>query len=340
MEHAHVAPSGRPEHPGVSRRRLLTAAAGTAAVAASGVLLPATAEAASPPLYTRCSFGAHADNEPYPDVYPHFGLESITTARLPRMSWFQDMGAPWPTNQAADAARTHHALCIAWTPSAYGTQVSFDRILSGEFDSLLRKFFSNAAKHPRSVTIRPFWEMNCSASSASVDYRNGPRLVTSVNQFKDTWRHLVGLQRQVGATNVKWFFCVNGSDVGTHRMEEYWPGAEYVDEVGLDTYNDDWSPWADFDVKVAPMYTRLAALDPYLPISIGEIGCKDYGAPPGQSKASWSEKMFLSSQFPRLRHVDFYNRNQGIDWRLQSSGSSLAVYRKYLPQATSGLITW
>lgn len=326
----------------MGRRTLLAGAAGVTALAATSVVAAPSAYAAEAqsPLYKRCSFGAHADDEPNPNVYAHFGLESITGAKLPRMSWFQDIGEPWKSTQGADAARTGHSLCIAWAPSAYGSDISFSRILNGELDYLLNNFFVKAAQHPRPVTIRPFWEMNCNSSSSSVDFVNGSKLVNSVEQFKDTWRHLVGLQRQAGASNVKWYFCVNGGDVGNHPMEDYWPGADYVDEMGFDTYNDDWSPWADFDVKVAPMYGRLAALDANLPISIGEIGCKDYGAPAGQSKASWSEKMFLSTQFPRLKHVEFYNRNQGTDWRIQSSWASLAVYQRYLPQATSGLVPW
>lgn len=325
---------------GLSRRTVLGGALGAAALTITESLRPPNAEAANAPLYTRCSFGAHADDEPYPNPGAHYGLQSITGAKIPRMSWFQDMGAPWMNAQTADSARSNHALCIAWSPQAFGGAVPFGNIVRGDLDDLLSRYFEKAAQYPRPVTIRPFWEMNCSASSSSVDYQNGPTLVQSVPQFHDAWRHLVALQRRVGGSQVKWYFCVNGSDVGAHAMEEYWPGSDVVDEMGFDTYNDHWSPWADFDVKVAPMYERLAALDAQKPITIGEIACREDGAPPGESKASWSEKMFTSTQFPRLKHVDFFNKADGVDWRIQSSWSSLAVYQKYLPQATSGLVPW
>ena len=322
-------PSPRPRFQ-LSRRTLL---GGALAAGALSVVGAGSAAAAGVPLYQRCSFGAHAENEPYPNVYPHFGLESITGAGLLRMSWFVDVGH-WPAAQAADAARTGHNLAIALDIKLNGRRLTMGEILAGSADRALRSFFGNVAAYPGTVTIRPFWEMNCNTSAWSVDHAGS--LAGSVSQFRAAWRYLIQLQRAVGGSRTRWYFCVNGTDVGPTKMESYWPGADVVDEVGLDTYNDDWSPWADFADKVRPMYTRLTALDGNKPVSIGEIGCKPYGAPAGESKARWSEKMFTTLEFPRLRQVDFYNTNAGTDWRLQSSNDSLAVYQHYLPLAVDG----
>ena len=38
-----------------------------------------------------------------------------------------------------------------------------------------------------------------------------------------------------------------------------------------------------------------------------------------------------------MRHVDFYNANSGVDWRLQTSFDSVSVHRRLrLPLADDG----
>ena len=270
-------------------------------------------------------------------MYSHYGVESIVGANLRRMSWFLDMGAGWQGPQAAEAARTGHDLMIAWQPSAAGHPIPFSEILSGQRDAALASFFAKAAAYPRTVILRPFWEMNANAATYSLNYRGPDRQVQNAAEWIKTWRYLVTLQRRVGGARIRWFFCANGSDVGPVTMEQYYPGTSWVHEIGFDTYNDDWAPWTDFDDKVLPMYRRLTAIDSRSPVTIGEIGCKESGAPPGQSKATWSRKMFLSTRFSRLTNVCFFNADKEEDWRLYSSGSALDVYRQYLPLAPGGL---
>lgn len=322
----------------ITRRRLLLGAAGLAVVGAgtTAVRSPLEKELGLP-LYLRCSFGAYADNAPYPDVYPHFGLESVLRAHLRRMSWFQDMGAPWLDQQAEDAAASDHDLMIAWDPVSADKRIAFSDFLQGRWDDHLTSFFGKAAEYAGAVVIRPFWEMNSSGSPYSLDYTGPNRQVDNIDQFVDTWRHLVQLQRGIGGSRVRWLFCANGTDTGKVPMEAYWPGAQYVDEVGFDTYNDDWGPWASFEDRVRPMYERLRHLAPDLPVSIGEIGCKESGAPAGESKATWLRGMFQSREFPALEHISFFNADKGIDWRLNSSDEALEVHRWFL-QRTRGAV--
>ncbi len=315
--------------------RLATAAAVMTGVA--GSLWPAPAEASAVmPLFRRCSFGAYTANAPYPTVAPHYALEATVKARLGRMSWFQDMAVPWMERPGAQAAASGHDVMIAWQPRDAGRPIGFREILAGRWDARLATFFRRAAAHPGSVILRPFWEMNSNGGTYSMNYSGPDRQVHSCQQFIATWRHLVRLQRSVGGARVKWFFCANGSDVGRYPMEAYYPGSAFVDELGFDTYIDNWAPWTSFEHKIAPMYTRLSRLDARLPMTIGELGCKESGAPARQSKASWSEEMFLCTKFPQLHHVSFFNARQELDWRLNSSHATLAVYRHYLPKARGG----
>lgn len=286
----------------------------------------------SEPLYKRAHFGAYADNEPWTGT-SHADLETLVGAQLKRESWFMDFGAGWQSTPANAAAATGHDIMIAWQPASGGTPIPFSDILAGTWDSALTSWFTSAKNYAGTVIFRPFWEMNANAAAYSMAYTGADKQVTSTAQFISTWRYIVNLQRSVGGTNIRWFFCANGSDVGAYPVESYYPGDAYVDEVGFDTYNETtYASWTSFDDKLAPMYARVTALNSVAPVTIGELGSIESVS--GETKATWSTNMFLSLQFPRLRTVCFFNAIRGIDWRLNSSSGSLSVYQQYLPLAS------
>jgi beta-mannanase len=328
----------------MTRRRLMRVGAG---LLAGGVIWWAKdrddlsgqghPDSAAVPLYQRCSFGAYAVNAPYPDVWPHYGLQDIVQARLGCMSWFVDMDTGWLDEPAQDAANSGHDICIAWDPRVARKPFPLAEISSGLWDERLTAFFRKAAEFPRTVTIRPFWEMNGDYYPYSMSYSGGDRQVTSTEEFRNTWRHLVSLQRSVGGRNIRWFFCVNNDDLGDYRMEDYYPGSGYVDVLGLDCYGDNRPPRVTFDQHIRPMYDRVAALDPRLPITLGELGYRTAGGTDGQDKAQWIHDMFESTQFSRLTQINFFHAgNHEADWRLNSSPAALAEFRRFLALAPGG----
>jgi Glycosyl hydrolase family 26 len=50
------------------------------------------------------------------------------------------------------------------------------------------------------------------------------------------WRHVVAVFRAAGASNTSWVWIVNTVCNGTGPLKRLWPGAAYVDEVGIDGY--------------------------------------------------------------------------------------------------------
>jgi beta-mannanase len=59
----------------------------------------------------------------------------------------------------------------------------------------------------------------------------------SPQDFIHAWRHLHDVFDQEGAGNVKWVFNPNVSFTGSVAIENFWPGADYVDWLGVDGYN-------------------------------------------------------------------------------------------------------
>ena len=292
------------------------------------------AQAVPTPLHTRCSFGAFVGNEPYgpgpAGLGDHYALERVLGVKLERMVWYADMDQPWPTAAAKQAAKTGHTPHIAWDTGP----VTLAQILKGSRDKALDAFFGKAQAFKGTVVLRPWWEMNTVKGRYTVGYSGAGKAVQSLQQYREAWAYLHHRAKVTnGATNVSFFFCANGQDVGPYAMEQYFPGREYVDQVGFDIYNEThWASWTSFEPKLAAMYARVAALHPTAAISIGEIGTVNSGGAPGTNKATWLQDMFRSTAFPRLKHVDFFSVRQGAsaDWRLDETAAAIGVTREHL----------
>ena len=139
----------------------------------------------------------------------------------------------------------------------------------------------------------------------------------------------------VGATNVRWVWCPNGSAFAAGIAQAYYPGNAYVDWIGADGYN--WAPelarapWRSFEQIFLPFYQW--GLSTSKPMLVGEFGTVE-GAPGG--KAAWFTQAdrALRTQFPAIRAVVYFesrhqNFGQYFDWRVTTSRSSLAAFRAF-----------
>jgi glycosyl hydrolase family 26 len=286
------------------------------------------------PLVRRATFGAYADNEPWPDVQAHYRLEEQLGTRLPIMSWFQDWGPGWLHEQAAAAAATGHALLVAWDPSRDSHPIPFADIAAGHYDDYIRDFFVAAHRYPRKVVVRPFWEMNGNWGSYSVATAPDRRAATSVAEWRNVWKRLVNLRNDSGADSVELMFCANGTDIGGIPAEAYWPGATYVDRVGIDIYNGPPGPWRTPEQLIEPMYHRLTNLHPTAPVAIAELGCHEAAPGAPHSKTQWLHQLFSTRQFPRLTSITFFHARRDQDWRIDSSNAGLRTCREYLRSAS------
>ena len=82
--------------------------------------------------------------------------------------------------------------------------------------------------------------MNGSWSSWNPDNAAQSGLAETPSTYVAMWQHVVNYFRNAGVTNVKWVWAPNVDD-GTGTMAAYYPGDGYVDDVGLDGYNNAYS---------------------------------------------------------------------------------------------------
>lgn len=139
------------------------------------------------------------------------------------------------------------------------------------------------------------------------------------------WLHVRDIFTTVGATNVKWIWCVQNVFPGTVPLTALFPGDVAIDEVAIDGYNPlPWgSPWTSFDGVFKRSIAEILPLTSK-PISIGETGCPQVGG----DKAAWIRDMWTAlAGWPQVKGVLWFNFNKEADWRIDSSPASLAAFR-------------
>ena len=87
--------------------------------------------------------------------------------------------------------------------------------------------------------------------------------------YKAAWRHVHDIfeSKNLTSADVQWVWCVNNYDVpyDGYKAEEYYPGDDYVDWVGIDGYNTgesvpnaSWDHWGNFTQLFEHMLDRFA----------------------------------------------------------------------------------
>lgn len=193
----------------------------------------------------------------------------------------------------------------------------------GIADSYVRQFASAAAAWGKPFYLRFAWEMNNFGPWAVGQNGN------TAADFVAMWQHVHDIFVQQGATNVRWYWCPNGvGDPRQASISSVYPGDNYVDVVGFDAYNwgttQSWSSWGSLYSIYSPTYEELTALT-NKPIIVGETASTEQGG----SKAQWITQGFLTdlpAQFPRIIGLIWFD--DGTDWDVNSSASSLAAYQQ------------
>jgi hypothetical protein len=216
-----------------------------------------------------------------------------------------------------------------------GEAITLPEITAGKYDSAIRSAAQQAKGLPFEVMIRFAHEMNGDWYPWGTE---GSSLNTGSN-YVDAWRHVVSIFRAEGAVNVKWVWSPNVDYDGSYPFASYFPGDEWIDYVALDGYN--WGTagqgpdaWQTFSEVFATAYGRLTSLSAK-PVMIAETASSETGG----DKAAWIRKSFLEElpqRFPRVTDVVWFDRNQELDWRIDSSSASLAAFREVVNSTLYG----
>lgn len=223
------------------------------------------------------------------------------------------------------------AVMITWEPwnPALGTAqaaYSLREIAAGKHDAYLRSWALSLAALGRTVYLRPMHEMNGNWYPWAGGV-NG----NSPSDFVAAWRHLHEVFTAHGATNVRWVWAPNRSDApATNTLEQYWPGRDTVDVLGIDGYSC-YSGWTSFADVVRAPYARVTALDPGLPVWVTETGVcppsASVAGSAGRTRAEWLTAIGSTTGLPRLTAVVYFDVDGGFAWRIDGDAAAVRAVR-------------
>ncbi|TNE62278.1 MAG: cellulase [Bacteroidetes bacterium] len=243
--------------------------------------------------------------------FPTIPVESILkSGSIPVITW-----EPWLTD--FDATEFPNGLRPVETRDKNGLR----DIADGVYDAYLREWARAAAAVGRPIFLRMGHEMN-----DPYRYPWGPQN-NAATDFIAAWRHVHQLFQQEQATNVLWIWSPHPA---YGWFEEYYPGADVVDWVGLGALNygtvAQWSQWWTFEDIFGKYYPDLAVFEK--PIMICEFGSLAVG---GDRETWYSEALTdLPDKYPLVRSILFFHfsddrttTQQALDWTIKNDTAIL-----------------
>lgn len=292
------------------------------------------------PPATGIYHAAYPDFCPTEDCVSQQRIRSFERLAGKRIAWayFSDNwfhGIHFPAAKVRKIWSVHHTIPFIrmmargnWSEGCTDKTYALVKILAGRYDAQLRAYAKAAAAAGIPLMIEFGTEANGDWFPWSGACNGGRRV--GAERFRAAYRHIVTLFREEHAGNVTWVFHLDASSATNYA--DYYPGARYVDWVGLSAYGaqmpgDVSTPFRSvFD----PAYRRLAAAAPGKPIALLEFGTIEPG------KARWISNalhLIASERYRRLKAESYWDSN----WtnpgtgpsimRIDSSPQVLAAYR-------------
>lgn len=187
-----------------------------------------------------------------------------------------------------------------------------NRIVAGDFDEDLRKWGQDAADFATALIVEFGTEVNGDWFSWNGAWNGGATV--GPERFRNAFRHIVATISAQGTTNITWVFHVaedDSPDQSWNRFENYYPGDDVVDWVGVSVYGaeeplDD--EWTAFSTDMDRVYPRLTAMVPGKPLFLLEFGVT--GGNPLGNAADWADAALtnlLGGRWPRLKGFSWWN---------------------------------
>jgi hypothetical protein len=228
--------------------------------------------------------------------------------------YYVPWGRPFDPARAADLAAAGAIPLISWEPTTTGLQ----GIADGLSDPYVRSWASAVASYGKPIVVTFGSEMNGHWEHW------GPGWATP-RQFVAAWRHIHRLFVAAGARNVTWVWTPNVINGLRVPLRPYWPGARYVNWVGMDGY---WwgahkRPGTTFAAIFGPTMRSVRAFSK-APFLIAETGGL------GRFRQVAARDLFLGVEHRPdiLGFVWFDETNYQGDWRLETDPAAVAAFRR------------
>lgn len=240
----------------------------------------------------------------------------------------------FPRVWAARVTKQKQVPLITWEPWKFSEtdwdqpQYRLSDIAAGKHDIYIRAWLSEARDLGGPIMVRFAHEMNG-------EWYPWGRHVNTPADYVAAWRHIVDLSRQLGVNNITWIWSPNEVRE-TDNLDEYYPGSDYVDWVGISGFNwgglERWQPWRSFNDIFGLTLSRVKKYGK--PIVIAEIGSIENPRPGGQSRADWISETFAQAKAsdPPIAMLIWFNapftsNKKTYDWEINGSPPSIKAMR-------------
>jgi hypothetical protein len=191
---------------------------------------------------------------------------------------------------------------------------TLQNIIDGKFDDALQLWGKAAKKVSKKLIVEYGLECNnpcfpwsgINNGGAAKDGFGDKNLPDGPERYIAAYRHIITQMRLAGAKNIIWVFHADAYDDPTdewNRLENYYPGDEWVDWMGLSIYGAQTTTQTDaeqFTDVMDRVYPRLCKLS-NKPIIISEFGTVKNNVEINQ--ADWAQnalKNIFNNRWPRL----------------------------------------
>ena len=190
---------------------------------------------------------------------------------------------------------------------------TLSKIIGGEFDADLRAWGESARSFGSPILIE--WGTEPNGDWFGWNGKWNGRAESGPAQYISAYRHIVDIMRGAGATNLQWVWHVNWYDepqAKWNRFENYFPGENYCDWVGLSAYGPTTPTTRDgtesLAFKLSETYPRLIKLVPGKPMILAEFGCDLHN--PHASVTRWAAEALetlFSKRWPAIIGFCWWN---------------------------------
>jgi hypothetical protein len=211
---------------------------------------------------------------------------------------------------------------ITWEPwhpadGADQPRYALERIAAGDFDGYIKQWATAAASFGQPMQIRFAHEMNGTWYPWSVGL-NG----NSSRDYQNAYRHVHDMFVEAGATNVQWVWSIDSASkrpAGLKNADDFYPGDQYVDVVGVDGYNGGptGATWDSPEELFAGAIGAATSVAPKKPVWIYETGSGDKLG----DKAQWITDLFAYLERTRVTGLLWFNFDKlgEQNWLIDSS---------------------
>jgi hypothetical protein len=190
--------------------------------------------------------------------------------------------------------------------------ISLENILQGKYDAYLRGVARAVVRFHCPIALSFGHEMN--GSWYGWGYRH-----TQPSTFIAAWRHIHNLFVAAGARNIIWLWTINRVAHGESAIRNWWPGAQFVDWVGIDAYYR--KTTSRFTSVFGNTLTDLHKFA-QKPVLVTETGVPSR---PGQARQIAG--LFAGAKRHDLLGVVWFDINAKQQWQLEGRPVALRAFR-------------